>query len=169
MMEIRKTLPVHDVPPDARRNATAPKLRIDGLVTNPRWIDPADLASLPRTSLNEEFSCEEGWTVPEQRWSGIALSEVLSLAGPLPEAKFVRVGAGAFVVPLAIEDIEAAVLCDTLNDSTIPLEHGAPWRLFVPGKSCYTSVKWVDRLEVTSQPGENAGERIARSRLPKKP
>ena len=168
-MEIRKTLPVHDVPHDARLNATAPKLRIDGLVTNPRSIDQADLASLPHTSLNEDFSCEEGWTVPAQRWSGIALSKVLGLAGPLPDAKFVRVGAGAFVVPLAMEDAEAAVLCDTLNDSTIPLEHGAPWRLFVPGKSCYTSVKWVDRLEVTSQPGENAGERIARGRLPKKP
>ena len=168
-MEIRETLPIHNVPHDARQNATAPKLRIDGLVTNPRWIEPADLASLARTTLNEEFSCEEGWTVPAQRWAGIALSEVLGLAGPLPEAKFVRVGAGAFVVPLAMEDIQAAVLCDTLNDLPISLEHGAPWRLFVPGASCYTSVKWVDRLELASQPGENAGERIARSRLPKKP
>ena len=168
-METRKELPVHDVPQDARLRAAALTLRIDGLVANPRWIGPADLASLPRASLSEEFRCEEGWSVPEQKWAGIALNEMLRLAGPFPEARYVRVGAGEYVVPIALVDIAAAVLCDTLNDLPITLEHGAPWRLFVPGASCFTSVKWVDRLELSAQPGENSGERIARSRLPRNP
>ncbi|MDE3077411.1 MAG: molybdopterin-dependent oxidoreductase [Chloroflexota bacterium] len=168
-MDIRKTLPVHDVPREARQNAVAPRLRVEGLVANPMSLAPGELASLPHASLSEAFSCEEGWTVPEQRWSGIALGEVLRLAGPLPEARFVRVGAGEYVVPLAILDARSAVLCDTLNDAPIPLAHGAPWRLFVPGTSCSTSVKWVDRLELASEAGENSGERIARGRLASKP
>ncbi len=168
-METRETLPVHGVPEDARRKASAARLRIEGLVSNLRFVDAADLASLLRVDLNEDFSCEEGWTVPDQRWSGVRLSDVLGLASPLAEARYVRVGAGEFVVPLAIDAARAALLCDRMNDAPIALEHGAPWRLFVPGSSCYTSVKWVDRLELAAEPGENTGERIARGRLPKTP
>jgi len=40
-----------------------------------------------------------------------------------------------------------------------------PWRLVVPGDACFTSVKWVDRIELAAEPGEGSGERIARARL----
>jgi len=34
-----------------------------------------------------------------------------------------------------------------------------------PGRECFTSVKWVDRLELTAEAGERTGEHIACSRL----
>jgi hypothetical protein len=35
----------------------------------------------------------------------------------------------------------------------------------LPGGACYTSVKWLDRLELTTEPGEHVAQRIARARL----
>ena len=43
------------------------------------------------------------------------LFDVLALAGPLPEARYVRVCAGEYVVPLALEQADLALLCDRLD------------------------------------------------------
>jgi DMSO/TMAO reductase YedYZ molybdopterin-dependent catalytic subunit len=52
-----------------------------------------------------------------------------------------------------------------MNGRPLPAAQRAPWRLLIPGGACFTSVKWVDRLEITAAPGKSPGERIARSRL----
>lgn len=89
---------------------------------------------------------------------------VVKPARPLPEARYVRVGAGDYVVPVALEDAGRALLCTHLNGRPLAVEHGGPWRLLVPGGRCYTSVKWVDCLELTAQAGPDSGRRIALSR-----
>jgi len=38
-------------------------------------------------------------------------------------------------------------------------------RLVVPGGECFTSIKWLDRLELRSEPGLNTAETIALDRL----
>jgi DMSO/TMAO reductase YedYZ molybdopterin-dependent catalytic subunit len=164
-MEQRKHLPVHPLSPEARAQAAAPRLAIEGLVAEPRSLSPDDLATLPRSTLAEPFVCEEGWMVPGLRWEGVRLGHILALAAPLPTARYVRVCSGAYAVPLALEEARAALLCDRLNGAPLPLEHGAPWRLVVPGGRCFTSVKWVTRLELAAEPGEPTGEQIARARL----
>lgn len=163
-MTIHPQLPTHPVPRQASQLAANPQLRIDGLVTEPCTIVPTDLAPLARASFTEDFHCEEDWTVPQQRWRGSRLLDVLSLAEPLPAAKYVRVHAGNYVVPLSLMEAEQALLADTLNDQPLAVEHGAPWRLALAGGVCFTSVKWVDRLELTDEPGANVGERVATAR-----
>jgi len=123
---------------------------IGGLVRHGAALDQADLVRLPRVTLEQPFESEEGWVVPSLRWRGVALRDVLNLADPLPDARVVRVGAGSYVMPLAMADAHSAVLADELDGAALTLEHGAPWRLVVPGGSCYTSVKWVDRLELAT-------------------
>jgi DMSO/TMAO reductase YedYZ molybdopterin-dependent catalytic subunit len=66
---------------------------------------------------------------------------------------------------VALADCERAVLAIYLNGRPLEIEHGAPWRLVLPGGSCFTSVKWVERLELAAQPGEQSGRAIARARL----
>jgi DMSO/TMAO reductase YedYZ molybdopterin-dependent catalytic subunit len=63
----------------------------------------------------------------------------------------VRVGAGSYRMPLSMDEVREALLADELDGAPLTLEHGAPWRLIVPGAACYTSVKWVDRLDVVGQ------------------
>jgi DMSO/TMAO reductase YedYZ molybdopterin-dependent catalytic subunit len=164
-MKTYSELPIHAVPESAQQLATEPGLRIEGLVSEPRLLKPADLATLPRASFTENFSCDEQWSTTNQTWSGPRLLDVLNLAGLLPTAKYVRVGAGAYVVPVLLQEATQALLADMLNDQPISLEHGAPWRLALPGARCFTSVKWVDRLELVAARGANTGARITSTRL----
>jgi DMSO/TMAO reductase YedYZ molybdopterin-dependent catalytic subunit len=164
-MDIRERLPSHLVPAAVRDRAGRGVLRIDGLVGRPLELSPTDLARLPRASLDEPFVCEEGWSVPGLRWGGVHLVEVLALAEPSPAARYVRAGAGEYVVPVPLTDAAGALVCDELNGEPLATEHGAPWRLVLPGGACYTSVKWLDRLELTAEPGEHAAQRIAGTRL----
>jgi DMSO/TMAO reductase YedYZ molybdopterin-dependent catalytic subunit len=80
----------------------------------------------------------------------VRLADVVALAGPLPAARYVRVHAGEYIVSVPLDGAGAALLCDELNGRPLPPAHGAPWRLLVPGGACFTSVKWVDRLELAA-------------------
>jgi DMSO/TMAO reductase YedYZ molybdopterin-dependent catalytic subunit len=164
-MDVRESLPIHAVPAADRERADRAMLRIDGLVARPIELSRADLARLPRSILDEPFVCEEGWSVPRMRWAGVRLVDILALAGPLAAACYVRAGAGQWVVPVPLEQAAAALVCDELNGEALSVEHGAPWRLVVSGGACYTNVKWLTRLELTAEPGEDAAQRIARARL----
>jgi DMSO/TMAO reductase YedYZ molybdopterin-dependent catalytic subunit len=115
--------------------------------------------------FEEPFVCEEGWSVAGLCWGGVRLAELLALAQPLPAARYVRAGAGSYVVPVRLPDAAGARVCDELNGTPLSIEHGAPWRLVLPGGACYTSVKWLDRLKLTAEAGEHAAQRIARARL----
>jgi DMSO/TMAO reductase YedYZ molybdopterin-dependent catalytic subunit len=164
-MDIREHLPSHAVAAADRERAARAVLCIDGLVARPLALSRADLARLPRTVLEEPFTCEEGWSVPGLRWGGLRLADVLALAEPSPAARYVRAGAGAYVVPLSLVEATAALLCDQLDGEPLSVEHGAPWRLVLPGGACYTSVKWLDRLELTTDPGDHTARRLARAHL----
>lgn len=160
-MEILTKLPKHDLPPHVGGPIT---LQITGLVATPQQITPPDLAAMPHTDFTDDFLCDGKWTVPDQQWSGPRLLDVIKLAGPSPDAKYIRVGAGDYVIPISFEEAEQALLADTLNGEPLTLEHGAPWRLALFGGRCFTSVKWVDRLELVIEPGENTGIGIVRER-----
>ena len=120
---------------------------------------------MPPTIVEEPFTCEEGWSVPGLRWGGLRLTDVLALAEPLPAARYVRAGAGPYVVPVPLAEVGVALLADEVNGESLSVEHGAPWRLVLPSGACYTSVKWLDRLELTAEPGEHTAQRLARVRL----
>ncbi len=162
-LDTRSSLPVHPVPETARDARGA--LRVDGLVECPLDLSQAALAVLPRMTLDQPFTCEEGWSVPGLRWTGIRVSEILALARPLPAARYARIASGSYVLPLALSETASAMLCDQLDEQPLSVEHGAPWRLVLVDGVCYASVKWVDRIELTSEPGDNTAQLIARARL----
>lgn len=155
---------IHGVPRHARDLAANPILHVVGEVDRPLSLSPEDLADLPRTPYIGSLSCVEGGNVPETNWTGMVLADLVSLAGPHPDARFVRVCAGPYAVPIRLEDGHSVLLCDRLAGETLAPEKGGPWRLVVPGSRYYTSVKWVDRLEVTVEEPDNSAERIAQAR-----
>lgn len=164
-MEVREQLPLHNVPEAARVLAGRRSLVIEGLVEQPRAVTTRDLANLTRGELVGPFRCEEGWQVPGLTWRGPCLADVLAIARPTIDALWVRVCSGEYAVPVPLAGSEAVILADELNGEALTLEHGAPWRLIVPAGACFSSVKWVERLELAATPGPTSGEELARARL----
>jgi DMSO/TMAO reductase YedYZ molybdopterin-dependent catalytic subunit len=161
--KVRETLPVHA---HKGQNAQNYVLRVDCLVSQCLDLTFSDLETLPQQDFTDDFTCLEGWTVPNLTWHGVPLQAVLSLARPSPEARFVQASAGEFSVPLPLEKAKQALLATRLNQAALPLQHGGPIRLIVPGGQCFTSIKWLDHLELREDAAVNTAETIALGRLP---
>ena len=147
----------------------APKvLRVLGLVERPISLSPADLASLPAVQVTEDFVCEEGWRVPAQAWSGVAVGSLLDRAGVQRGGQWVEFAAADFRFSVRVEDARKGIVALSLNGKPLNHEHGGPARLFLPGGICFTSIKWLDRIEVRADEGPNTAEETARGRIAKR-
>lgn len=161
--KIRASLPVHEL---SERGSFVPRsLRLDGLVAKCLELTLADLELMPQQELRDDFKCREGWVVPDLRWRGVLLQTVLGFARPDPEARHVQASAGDFSISLPLDCAADALLAISLNGTNLSFEHGAPVRLVVPGGECFTSIKWLDHLELRSDAGLNTAETIALARL----
>ena len=156
------SLPVHPHPPLDLREY---RLRVDGLVDQPVELSIGDLMELPQQELEDDFTCLEGWVVPQIRWRGVQLATVLGLVAVRPEARWVQATFEEFSLPLPLDRAGSALLALMLDGAPIPVEHGAPVRLLVPDGECFTSIKWLEHLELRSTPAANTAEMIARARL----
>jgi DMSO/TMAO reductase YedYZ molybdopterin-dependent catalytic subunit len=88
-----------------------------------------------------------GWS-RNSRGQGVAVAALLARAGVQRTARFLKWYAGDYTVLLPLASA-----------------HGAPLRLVAPGRVCWYSVKWVDRLEVLAEGVATTGEGLARARL----
>jgi sulfite oxidase len=128
-----------------------------------------------------ELPGEEPWgpgATGTATWSGVALAEVLALAGPLreaahvgfegadlcPEAKPAQRFGGS--IPLDKACRPEVLLVWAMNGEPLPLVHGAPLRVVVPGYIGARSVKWIERIEVRSRPWEGYFQHVAYRLLP---
>ena len=128
-----------------------------------------------------ELPGEEPWgpgATGTATWSGVALAEVLALAGPLreaahvgfegadlcPEAKPAQRFGGS--IPLDKACRPEVMLAWAMNGEPLPLVHGAPLRVVVPGYIGARSVKWLERIEVRSRPWEGYFQHVAYRLLP---
>ena len=84
--ERREALPDHPVP----GGLAAPEawwLRVGGLVAQPLALSISEVDALGALTHTADVVCEEGWTVPDQPWEGVAVAAILGRAagGALPE------------------------------------------------------------------------------------
>ena len=95
-------------------------------------------------------------------WTGVPLAAVLERAGlsgsavdVMPEGLDDPVGTQGHVRrPLPIEKALApdTLLVYAMNGRVLPADHGFPIRLLVPGWAGIASIKWVGRIEVSTDP-----------------
>ena len=142
-------------------------LSVEGLVQNGLVFTAEQLLEMTRQALTEDFRCQEGWTVPGQRWEGVPLAEILDAVGVLPNARFASVSAAGFAVTVPLEDASQTLLATRLNGEDLPDQHGGPCRLVAVDQVCYASVKWVDTIIITEEPPAETAREIAMARNPR--
>ena len=98
------------------------------------------------------------------RWTGVALSDVLMLAGAQPDARHVAFEGADFSpeaepaqrfggsIPVEKATRPEVLLAWAMNGEPLPAVHGAPLRVVVPGYIGARSVKWLTRIELRGDP-----------------
>jgi DMSO/TMAO reductase YedYZ molybdopterin-dependent catalytic subunit len=131
------------------------RLRVRGLVDEPLDLPFAELASMPVTRVTRDFQCVTGWRVPDVRWAGVRLRDVLDRAGVQSGARAVRFVSfdGAYSESLTLEQArrDDVLVAYELEGEPLSSEHGGPARLFVAPMYGYKSCKWLGAIELTAR------------------
>jgi DMSO/TMAO reductase YedYZ molybdopterin-dependent catalytic subunit len=128
------------------------RVEVEGMVARPASFSLAELKSFPSRGQITQLACEEGWSFIAE-WTGVALSHVLSLVEPAPEARYVVYYS---IQPNWWQSIDMAdalhpqtLLVYGMNGDELPMGHGGPVRLRLPRQLGYKNVKFITRLVVT--------------------
>jgi DMSO/TMAO reductase YedYZ molybdopterin-dependent catalytic subunit len=153
------------------------RLEVGGLVERPLNLSVRDLMNMRSQALVVTLECAgngrslldppadgEQWglgAVSTAEWTGVPLVEVLDRAGVKPGAREVvfrgvdngtlagRTDTISFERSLTIDDARdsEALLAYAMNGEPLPIQHGFPLRVVVPGWYAVASVKWLREIE----------------------
>jgi DMSO/TMAO reductase YedYZ molybdopterin-dependent catalytic subunit len=135
------------------------RLVIDGMVDNPIELSFEDLVGRGLDEYAVTLTCVSnevgGGLVGNAIWQGIPVRDLLKLAGPASDADMVlsrSVDGYTASTPIdaLTDDNLDAILAVAMNGEPLPLQHGFPVRMVVPGLYGYVSAtKWLTQLTVT--------------------
>ena len=160
-------------------NPDAWQIEIDG-VTNPRRLSVADLKRMGLATVAMVLQCSGNgrgffdhkasgsqWRVGaagNTLWSGVPIKNVVAELGGVREGMRYMTSTGGEVIPPGIEPkkvmversvpwtaMEDAILAWELNGQPIPLAHGGPLRVIIPGYYGVNNVKYVKRVAFTTE------------------
>jgi len=158
------------------------QLEVSGLVERPLRLSLRDLHNMRSETVVATLECAgngrsafdppadgEQWqlgAVSTAEWTGVPLAEILNRAALSPEALEIvfrgadqgNVGETADPIrferslPVADAGHSGSLLAYAMNGEPLPLEHGYPMRLIVPGWYAVASVKWLTEIEIIGSP-----------------
>ena len=157
---------VRTAPSAAHATRGSARIRVNG----PRPFDlaPADLVALSKPTGTHVMECSGNsdpahfGLISAARWSGVPIGALLDRAGAASATSLVRVAGlddglqrtqtsipGASWI-FSRDDLEraGAFLATGMNDGPLPLEHGFPARLVVPGWYGCVCIKWVSNIDL---------------------
>jgi DMSO/TMAO reductase YedYZ molybdopterin-dependent catalytic subunit len=135
------------------------QLRIHGMVQREVTISYAELLRRPLIEAYVTLTCVSdpvgGPYVGNAKWLGAKLADLIRQARPLAGAnQLLSTSVDGYTsgTPLQVVlDGRNALLAVAMNDEALPVVHGFPVRMVVPGLYGYVSAtKWVTDIEVTT-------------------
>ncbi|WP_051781821.1 MULTISPECIES: molybdopterin-dependent oxidoreductase [unclassified Streptomyces] len=99
------------------------------------------------------IACVEGWSTPDQLWSGVRLTDLAALVGrgkDTPQALVESVQRGGSFSSVVLRDNQVrdhrSLLAVRVNGAVLSPDHGYPARVIVPGAPGVHNTKWVTRV-----------------------
>ena len=131
------------------------KLRVSGLVEEPKEFSYAQLKAMPKQEQITCHFCVQGWS-GVAKWAGVPMRHVLSLVKPKPGAKYVvfysladgKEG-GRYYDVHSIHNMrhELSLLAYEMNGRPLTVLYGAPLRLRCENELGFKMVKWIEAIE----------------------
>jgi DMSO/TMAO reductase YedYZ molybdopterin-dependent catalytic subunit len=140
-------------------------LVIDGMVSRPVQLTFDELLRMPLTETDITLVCVSnqvgGPYAGNARWLGVPLAGLLRRAGISAGAdQVLSTGSDGMTISTPLETIldgRDALVAVGMNGQPLPVAHGFPARMVVPGLYGYVSAtKWVTRLTVTTFEAQRA-------------
>lgn len=158
-------------------NPDAWQVQVDG-VTSPRTLTVAELKRMGLANVAMVLQCSGNgrgffshkaagsqWKVGaagNTLWSGVPVKDVVTALGGVREGMRYMTSSGGETIPPGIDPkkvmversvpwtaMEGAILAWELNGRPIPLAHGGPLRLIIPGYYGVNNIKYVKRVAFT--------------------
>lgn len=136
------------------------RLRITGMVDEDVTLSFEELVAMGVDEYSITLTCVSnvvgGELVGTARWLGVPVRDVLARARPTADADMLLSrSVDGFTASTPLEVVtdpgRDAILAIAMNGEPLPLEHGFPVRMVVPGLYGYVSAtKWLTELKVTT-------------------
>ena len=127
------------------------QLRIYGLVANEVNLDWDAFQALPQTSDVSDFHCVTRWTRLDMDWVGVKAQELLMMAEPLENARYVTLhGYDGYTTNLPLEALldDDVLVAHSALGYPLTTAHGGPVRIIVPKRYAWKGAKWLKAIEL---------------------
>ena len=142
------------------------RLEIRGRVRRPRSYGYDDLRALPAVTQETTLACISngigGGLMSNAIWKGVPLRTLLETADPEPGGVEVLCrGLDGYTDTFSAEKAmnPTTLVAYEMNRVPLPVRHGFPARLIVPGLVGEKNVKWITRIEWLGRPAKGFYER----------
>jgi DMSO/TMAO reductase YedYZ molybdopterin-dependent catalytic subunit len=140
---------------DPKVNVDLWHLEVNGLVQNPATYRFQDLKGFNQVEQETTLMCIsnglDAGLISNAVWKGMALRDLIDPAGPMADAKRVRLfGVDNYTDTIPLEKAldPTTLLVWEMNGHSLADRHGYPLRAIVPGYFGEKHVKWLTRIEL---------------------
>ena len=135
------------------------RLKVGGLAAKPLSLSVGDLRALPATEQYVTLSCISnnvgGNLISTGLFKGVPLRDLLAMASPQPGASWVafraRDGYTESVHMSVVLGAPEVLVAYGLDGAALPMNHGFPARVLIPGRYGMKQPKWLDSIELASE------------------
>lgn len=144
-------------PSDPTPNIDLWRLEVTGLVKTPGTYTFTEVQQLPSTSRPMTLQCIAsgigGHLISTAIWQGVTLRSLLEKhGGPVSNASYIAFySVDGYNISLPLNEVLMAdpLLAWRMNGAELPLRHGYPMRVLIPGRYGEENPKWLTRVELT--------------------
>ncbi len=131
------------------------RLRVDGLVENPREFSFGDLKAMTKQEQITTHFCIQGWS-GVAKWGGVPIRDLMAIVKPTAEARFAvfysfaqGADGGRYYDVHSIENMRhsLSIVAYEMNGKPLSVLHGAPLRLRCENELGFKQVKWIEAIE----------------------
>jgi DMSO/TMAO reductase YedYZ molybdopterin-dependent catalytic subunit len=146
---VESGFPVLTAGPTPRVETGAWRVRVDGMVDNPREWSWDEFNALAQEDVPCDIHCVTKWSKLGTSFRGVSVDTLLDGVGPRGDYSMVH-SYGGYTTNLALADLTGgkAWVVTGHEGEPLPREHGGPARLLVPHLYFWKSAKWVAGVRI---------------------
>lgn len=126
------------------------RLKVYGMVKEPKTLTYQDILNMPKTYLTADFHCVTSWSRFDIKWSGVKFLDFLKIVKPTDKVKYVIFECSDdYTTNIVLDEIKKdnVILAYELEGKPIPQEHGWPVRPIIPSLYGWKSAKFLNGIK----------------------